>query len=130
MRLNWLGFRFIAGILGLINEGEAGSDSSETVLVVAANGGWIERPFMFRARRGEGEVIGRCRRIGSGATPSDSVLTMGLLGNMLKVVEGKLFSGIRLIGESGDEEGDGSDKGEESVVERVVVGDESADSEV
>lgn len=42
--------------------------------------------------------------------------------------------GIRLsdmgnsVGEVG-EEGDGSDSGEESVVEKVVVGEESADSE-
>ena len=36
---------------------------------------------------------------------------------------------MRLTGESGDEEGDGSERGEESAVESVVVGEESADSE-
>jgi len=34
------------------------------------------------------------------------------------------------MGESGDEDGDGSERGEESVVERVVVGDESVDSDI
>lgn len=42
----------------------------------------------------------------------------------------KLLSGRILIGESGDEDGDGSDNGEESVVDMVVVGDESADSDI
>lgn len=32
------------------------------------------------------------------------------------------------MGESGDEEGDGSDREAESAVDKVVVGDESADS--
>jgi hypothetical protein len=47
-----------------------------------------------------------------------------------KVVAGKDERGIRLIGESGDDDGDGSDRGDESEVERVVVGEESADSDV
>jgi hypothetical protein len=34
-----------------------------------------------------------------------------------------------LTGESGEEEGDGSERGEESVVDSVVVGEESADSD-
>lgn len=34
-----------------------------------------------------------------------------------------------MTGESGEEEGDGSDSGEESVVDSVVVGEESADSD-
>ncbi len=36
---------------------------------------------------------------------------------------------MKLTGESGDEEGEGSDSDDESVHEAVVVGDESADSE-
>lgn len=77
-----------------MNDGEAGSDSNGTVLFVAANGGWMERPFMFRARRGEGEVMGRCRRIGSGA-PRELVLIPGLFESMPNVVDGKLLSGMR-----------------------------------
>ena len=41
-----------------------------------------------------------------------------------------MFSGIRFVGESGDDEGEGSLNGEESVVDMVVVGDESADSDI
>jgi hypothetical protein len=58
------------------------------------------------------------------------VLTLGPLDSMPKVVEGKLFSGMRWTGESGEDEGEGSERDEESVVDRVVVGEESADSEV
>jgi hypothetical protein len=36
---------------------------------------------------------------------------------------------MRWTGESGEDDGDGSVSGDESVVEKVVVGDESADSE-
>jgi hypothetical protein len=43
----------------LINEGEEGSDSNWVVVAEAAAGGWIERPFIFRGRLGEGDVIGR-----------------------------------------------------------------------
>jgi hypothetical protein len=49
---------------------------------------------------------------------------------VLKEVEGKLFNGIRWIGESGEEDGEGSDRGEESEVDSVVVGEESADSDI
>lgn len=38
-------------------------------------------------------------------------------------------SGIMLIGDSGDELGEGSDMEDESVIETVVVGDESVDSD-
>lgn len=55
LRLSWLGLRFMAGILGLIKDGEEGSDTS----VLLNDTGWIDRPFMFRGFRGEGEVIGR-----------------------------------------------------------------------
>lgn len=49
---------------------------------------------------------------------------------MLKLVEGKLLRGIRFVGESGDDDGEGSESGEESVVDSVVVGEESADSDI
>ena len=41
-----------------------------------------------------------------------------------------MFSGTRLTGESGDDDGEGSERGEESVVDKVVVGEESADSDI
>jgi hypothetical protein len=57
-------------------------------------------------------------------------MLMLLTPRLPKLVAGKLLSGIRFMGESGEEEGDASDRGEESVVDSVVVGEESADSEV
>ena len=116
-----------------MKEGEEGSDIKLVGGVEEpANGGCIERPFMFRGFRAEGEVIGRSN-IGAGS--------LLLLLSMVRVFEvdavgkpppnvgpGKDDSGIRLIGESGDEEGEGSDRDDVSVVS-VVVGDESADSE-
>jgi hypothetical protein len=123
----------MAGICGLINTGDDGSDTrlDESEL---ANGGWIESPFMFLALLGDGEVIGLSRLL--------MLLLLLLLLLMLlesfmlrvfkvddrppKVVPGKEFKGIRLIGESGDDDGDGSDSEDVSVV-RVVVGDESAE---
>jgi hypothetical protein len=41
LRLSWLGFLRIAGIVGLINDGDAGSDTSEifVVAVDTAKGG-------------------------------------------------------------------------------------------
>lgn len=57
-------------------------------------------------------------------------MLMLLTPSVPKLVAGKLLSGIRFMGESGEEEGEASDRGEESVVDSVVVGEESADSEV
>jgi len=112
----------MGGILGFMNvvEGEAGSERREEEM----EGGWIERPFMLRARLGEGEVMGRSVLLKSVTVRDDSVD-----GRPPKLGPGKDERGIRLTGESGDEEGEGSERGEESAVERVVVGDESADSE-
>jgi hypothetical protein len=41
LRLNWLGFLLMAGIVGLMNDGEAGSETSEmfVVAVETAKGG-------------------------------------------------------------------------------------------
>lgn len=120
LRLSWLGLRFIAGIMGLMKEGEEGSDSTEDESEL--KGGWIERPFMFLGRLGAGEVMGRSR-FGSD-TDRLAMLDKAPNGGGAKP------SGARLTGESGDEDGEGSDKSEESVQDIVVVGDESADSVV
>lgn len=89
----------------------------------------MERPFMFRARRGEGEVIGRCRRGGPGKLRLFERVAV-LLERLPKVVAGKLLRGMRLTGESGDEDGEGSEREAESVVDSVVVGEESVDSDI
>lgn len=76
---------------------------------------------------GEGEVMGRwkCVLIVGGCSLT---VRVSIVGNNKppKEVPGKLLSGIKFTGESGDEEGDGSDNEEVSVVS-VVVGDESAE---
>jgi hypothetical protein len=77
---------------------------------------------MFRGRLGEGEVMGLSRFKGSATLRVVIVMPP-------KDVDGKDERGIRLMGESGEEDGDGSESGDESVVDMVVVGDESADSE-
>jgi hypothetical protein len=58
-KLSWLGFRFMPGILGLMNEGDGGSVATNFVVVVIVRGGCIDRPFMFLGFRGAGDVIGR-----------------------------------------------------------------------
>jgi len=45
-----------------------------------------------------------------------------------KGVGAKVGRCARLTGESGDEDGDGSERSDESAIDNVVVGDESADS--
>lgn len=83
----------------------------------------MERPFMFLSRLGPGEVIGRSR-FGSEtdrrAMPDRPPMEVGA----------KLGSCAALTGESGDEDGEGSERSDESAVDKVVVGDESADSVV
>lgn len=75
-------------------------------------------------RRGAGEVIGR---INCGmCSKTDSPAIDGRAPN---VVPGNAFRGTRLTGESGDDDGEGSESEDESVQDTVVVGDESADSE-
>lgn len=112
----------MAGIFGFMNDGEQGSECSADE-AEGANGGCIERPFMFR-RLGAGDVIGRVKR----GTCSETV-KLAMEGKAPNVVPGKALRGTKLTGESGDEEGDGSESEEESVHDTVVVGDESADSE-
>jgi hypothetical protein len=122
LRLSWLGRFFMGGIMGLMKvvDGDAGSE----IRFEAMAGGWIERPFMFRARLGDGDVMGLSVLLKSMAAREDIADGRGP-----KLGPGKDESGIKLMGESGDEDGEGSERGEESAVDRVVVGDESADSE-
>jgi len=76
---------------------------------------------MFLGRRGAGEVIGLA------GVASDTV-RLAMPDNAPKGVGAKFVRGIRVTGESGDEEGELSDKSEESVHDTVVVGDDSTDS--
>lgn len=65
-RLSRLGFRFMAGILGLMKAGEQGSERTVWAVGEVIVGAWIDSPFMFRKRLGDGEVIGRSRVGASG----------------------------------------------------------------
>lgn len=127
-----LGFRFIPGILGLMNTGEAGSEVTVFDAAWPTDGGWIDSPFMLRGFLGAGEVIGRCKVLISGelSTGVGAGAGFNVVACELKEVAGKLFNGTNPTGESGEDEGEGSESGEESVVDRVVVGDESADSDI
>lgn len=122
LRLSKLGFRFMPGIVGLMKDGEEGSETREEAREL--KGGWMERPFMFLGLRGAGEVMGRCTRLGSDTerlAMRGKSLVKGCIG-------AKVERGIRFTGESGEDDGDGSERSEESVQDTVVVGDDSADS--
>ncbi len=123
-RLSWLGFLFIAGIVGLMNvEGDDGSDNSDEESEL--KGGWMDRPFMFFGRLGAGDVIG-LSRLGA----LSDIVRLAMPDKPAKGVGAKDERGIRLTGESGDEDGEGSDRSDESVHDTVVVGEDSADSVV
>jgi hypothetical protein len=125
LRLSWLGFRFIAGIVGLMKEhaGEDGSDRTDEEREL--KGGWIDNPFMFFGRRGAGDVIGL-----SGVA-SDTPRFAIPPDNEPKGAGPNDDSGIsEIIGESGEEEGEASERSDESVHDNVVVGEDSTDSVV
>lgn len=105
-----------------MNDGEDGSEASVEASELEANGGCIESPFMLRGRLGPGDVMGRTRVVGS------ETFKVAMDERPPNVGPAKEDRGIKLTGESGDEDGDWSDNDEESVQEAVVVGDESLDS--
>jgi hypothetical protein len=112
----------MAGMTGLMkeDEGEEGSDVTDEESEL--KGGCIERPFMFLGRRGAGEVMGRSMVAGS------DTVNPAMPDRPAKEEGAKLESGMMFTGESGDDEGDGSERSDESVQDTVVVGDDSADS--
>jgi hypothetical protein len=101
--------------------GDEGSDIRDDEREL--NGGWMDSPFMFLGRRGAGDVIGR-----SGAA-SDTLRFARPLDNPPKGAGAKDERGMsEMTGESGEEEGEASERSEESVHDNVVVGDDSTDS--
>jgi hypothetical protein len=105
-------------MVGLMKDGEDGSETRE--VEGQLKGGCIESPFIFLGRRGAGDVIGRSRLVSETARQSID----GKLPNEVALNDDR---GTTLTGESGDEDGEGSESEGESV--HVVVGDDSADSE-
>jgi hypothetical protein len=123
-KLSRLGFRLPFSVGGFINDGEEGSEVWKLSIL----------EFKFRARllgffglRGDGEVIGRSSFRGKQAL----LLSIFKLwkGSKRNVDPENEDSGTKVIGDSGEELGEGSDKEEESTVEIVVVGEESVESE-
>ena len=102
-----------------MNKGDEGSEIRVDEAIL--QGAMIDKPFMF-FRLGAGEVIGLASCV------SLTVRWFMVDGSPPKLVALKEFRGIRLTGESGEDDGEGSDNDEVSVV-RVVVGEDSADSE-
>jgi len=113
----------MAGIVGLMKEeeGEVGSDVSDEEREL--NGAWIDNPFMFFGRRGAGDVIGLA------GVASDTLRLAMPPESAPKGAGANDERGISdIIGESGEEDGEASERSDESVQESVVVGDDSTDS--
>lgn len=125
-KLNKLGFRLPFNVGGLIKDGDAGSEPCKlSTLEFKFNA----RLFGFLAFRGDGDVIGRSSLKGNRKGFVSAILRVEKESRAPKVVPEKEDNGTSVIGDSGDELGDGSDKEEESMVDIVVVGDESVESE-
>jgi hypothetical protein len=124
-RLSKLGF-FLGGFAGgLIKEGEDGSDVWNAPLLELR---LRARAFGFFGFRGDGDVMGRLSFSGNGRVVS----TIFKLWKASKpnVDPEKEDNGTKVMGDSGEDEGEGSDSEDESTVDIVVVGDESVESEV
>jgi len=106
-----------------MKHGEEGSETRELLRDVG-NGGCMDNPFIFLGFLGPGDVIGRSKLL---FVLRSICRPFRVAGSSPKVLEGNEFKGIKFTGESGDDEGEGSESDEVSVVR---VGEESADSEV
>jgi hypothetical protein len=119
-----------AGLIKPSTEGEAGVDGpSDTSPLKEPR--FNAKPFMFFGLRGDGEVMGRSRFSICGGR--SSILVSDIVSESklcrLKFVAPNDDKGTMVMGDSGEDEGEGSVNEEESAVEIVVVGDESVDSE-
>jgi hypothetical protein len=136
VRLNWLG-RLLGGVGGLINEGEAGADVFFSFLAKVGSeaDGFGPRRFckdvdvlMPRFLRFLGflaGVVGRCssKKVLGEFSPDP-------FSAFRDRKSGTNDEGVTLAtGDSGDGPGDGSVTEDESMVEIVVVGEESEDSD-
>jgi hypothetical protein len=124
-RLSRLGRFLPVRVGGLMNEGDEGSeDWNPSILELRLSA----RLLGFLGFRGWGEVMGRSSLSG-GRTGSGSATLRLLKESMPNGAPGKEDSGRRVMGDSGDELGDGSEREDESTVEMVVVGEESVESD-
>ena len=125
-RLSRLGFLRAFNGGGFINEGDDGSDDlKESMLGRRLRA----RLLGFLGLRGDGDVIGRSSLIGTRRGPLSTIFKCWKESRPNVDPEND-ESGTSVTGDSGDELGEGSDNDAESIVEIVVVGDESVESEV
>lgn len=124
LRLSKLGFLLPFSAGGLINEGDGGSDDNASTLEFKFNA----RLLGFLNFRGEGDVIGRSSLSGSRIGLGSTIFRPWNESNPKCELEND-DSGIKVIGDSGDELGEGSDNEDESTVDMVVVGEESVESD-
>jgi len=124
-KLSRLGFLLPFSVGGFINEGDEGSeDWNGSTLALR----FKARLLGFLNFRGEGDVIGRSSLIGTRIELLSAIPRL-LNESSPKVEPGNDDNGIKVIGDSGEELGEGSDNEEESTVDIVVVGDESVESD-
>lgn len=124
-RLSKLGFFLPFNVGGLMKEGDEGSeDWNPSTLELRLSA----RLLGFLGFRGWGEVIGRSSLSGS-RMGSLSTTFRAWNESIPKVPPGKDDSGRRVMGDSGDELGEGSEREDESTVDMVVVGEESVESD-
>jgi hypothetical protein len=123
LRLRILGFLLAFEGGGLIKEGEDGSE----VNVSRVGRRLSARLLGFLGFLGEGEVIGRST-VSCGGLSNSPIFRLWKESNPNDDPVND-DSGMRVIGDSGDELGDGSDNEDESTVDIVVVGEESVESE-
>lgn len=136
-RVNRLGFLRGFGGIGLTKPVATGGGENivgsglRSLVVVVIDARFSANPLAFLGFRGDGDVMGRSNAKGlrgSEGLPSD--ILRSSRNRTPNDVGVKDERGIIVIGDSGDEEGDGSVNADESAVEMVVVGDESVDSDV
>lgn len=87
------------------------------------------RLFGFLNFLGEGEVIGRSL-LSDGRTGFKPAIFMFLNASRPNELPENDESGTSVMGDSGEEEGEGSESETESIVDMVVVGEESVESDV
>ena len=124
-KLSKLGFLLFLSGGGLINDGDEGSEPwnvSAPVLRLSA------RLFKFLVLRGPGDVMGlsslSCNRMGG----ASAIFKFWKLSKPKDDPENE-ERGRSVMGDSGEELGEGSDNEDESTVDIVVVGEESVESD-
>lgn len=139
VKLRLLGRR-LGGVGGLMKvpEGDAGAEEFFSPLSTTGSAavGFMRRlpnelavliPKFFRFLGFFAGVIGLCSSKKGAGTESESMLSVCVLRDLKSAInEG---AALLEIGDSGEGPGDGSVTDDESMVEMVVVGDESEDSE-